>query len=278
MNIEKEFNGLILEIEKASLLAKRYFDADGSQVEVKGDSSPVTEVDKGIEKMLRKYIEEKFPDDAIVGEEDENKDGTSSFVWHIDPIDGTDNFVRKIPFCGVSVARLGDGPEDSFGIVHNPLTGHTFSSLMENGAYENGRVTNLNAEPLGGRYVIAMGPGKTEPWMRQTAYRLREKLAMKFGKSSSYGSTALELAYLSSGRIDGFLTFGLKTYDYAAGLFLVKAAGGKISVFEDDVWAEWTGSVKALCDRHNKTIFASHPDVHDEMTNFIGDPKSHMPS
>lgn len=276
MDIEKLFLELIAEIEGAGKIARAYFDSDNTENEQKTDGSIVTLVDQGIERLLRTFIDKNFPDDSIVGEEEENKIGTSSFVWHIDPIDGTDNFLRKIPFCAVSVARLGDTTEDSFGIIHNPLTGQTFASLMENGVYENKRISKLTAEPLGGRCTISVGRGR-EPWMKIAGYRIKEGLGMRFGKGEGYGSTALELAYLAAGRIDGFLTFGLNSYDYGAGLYLVRAAGGQISVFENGVWQTWEGSLKDLCDRHGKTIFASHPDVHMEMRDFIGDPKDWVP-
>ena len=272
--IESKFHELQAEIKTVSKLAQVYFETDSTKNEQKSDGSVVTEVDQAIERHLRGWIDREFPDDAIVGEEEAGKDGTSGFVWHIDPIDGTDNFLRKIPFCAVSVARLGDTPEDSFGIVHNPLTGQTFSSLMENGAYENERVTNLTAEPLGGKYVITVATTGRDPWMRPAKFALFAGLSQKFGKSISYGSTALELAYVAANRIDGYLTFGLNSYDYGAGLFLVKAAGGAISVFEKGVWQRYEGSIKDLCDTHNKTIFASHPDIHDAVLNFVGDPKA----
>lgn len=270
--IESKFHELQSVIIDASRIARAYFEADSTKSEQKADGSVVTEVDQTIERFLREWIDRNFPDDAIVGEEESNKHGNSGFVWHIDPIDGTDNFLRKIPFCGVSVARLGDGPEDSFGIVHNPLTGQTFGSLMEEGTYENERVTNLTADPLGGRMVISIGRGR-EAWMKSATFNIVKACGDKFGKGAFYGSTALELAYLAAGRIDGFLTYGLNSYDYAAGLFLVKAAGGSISVFENGSWNEHEGSVKDLCAVHGKTIFASHPYVHEEICNFIGDPK-----
>jgi len=273
MDIETAFSKLIEEIEAAGLIARQYFEDDNTENEQKQDGSVVTAVDQGIERLLRTFVDKHFPDDAIVGEEEDNKAGTSGFVWHIDPIDGTDNFLRKIPFCAVSVARLGDTAEDSFGIVHNPLTGQTFASLMEDGVYENKRVRQMSAEGLGGRYITAIGRGR-EPWMRPAMFRLLEALTNKYGGAKTYGSTALELAYVAAGRIDSFLTFGLNTYDYAAGLYLARAAGGQISVFEDGRWQTWERSLKELCDHHGKTIFVSHPAVHEEMRSFIGDPKS----
>lgn len=273
-DIETKFHGLQGVIVEASKLAKDYFDADSTQSEEKADGTFVTQVDQGIERHLRTWIDEHFPDDAIVGEEEEGKDGTSGFVWHIDPIDGTDNFLRKIPFCAVSVARLGDSAEDSFGIVHNPLTNQTFASLMEDGAYENQRITKCTPEPLGGKYVISIGASRKEKWMLSAKLNLFKSVGLKFGRCFSVGSTALELAYVAAGRIDGFLTYGLNTYDYAAGLYLVKAAGGAISVFENDAWKLWEGSIKDLCDEHGKIIFVSHPDIHDEVLDFIGDPQA----
>ena len=273
MNIEPQFHELITEIKRAGIVAHDYFVSDSIKNEQKKDGSVVTEVDQAIEQELRAWIDKNFPEDAIVGEEEEAKDGTSGFVWHIDPIDGTDNFLRKIPFCSISVARLGPDAEDSFGIVYNPLTEQLFASLMEDGAYENERVTNLTAEPLGGKIVVTIGRGRKESWMQTAAFGIQKGVGLKFGRCMPYNCTALELAYLSAGRTDGFLTFGLNSYDYAAGLYLVKAAGGMISVFENDTWSVFEGSLRELCAEHGKTIFASHPDIHCEIRDFIGDPK-----
>lgn len=273
MNTDEKFKLLKTEIEVVSKMARDYFDSADFSNEQKADGSVVTEIDQAIEKRLRSFITENFPDDAVVGEEHEDTPGTSGFVWHIDPIDGTDNFLRKIPFCAVSIARLGDTEEGSFGIVHNPITSHTFASIASGEMFENEHVGKITAEPLGGKYVISVGRGRSETWMAPAARNIIAGCTEEFGKSTAYGSTALELAYLAAGRIDGYLTFGLYSYDYAAGLFLVRAAGGMISVFEDEVWRVWEGSIKDLCVTHGKTIFTSHPDMHLTMRDFIGSPQ-----
>lgn len=273
MNIEEKFQLLIEEVEKASKTARAYFESTDFSNEQKSDGSVVTKIDKEIEVVIRSFITKHFPEDSIIGEEDNDVVGTSSFVWHLDPIDGTDNFLRKIPFCAISIARLGDTAEDSFAIVHNPITDLTFASLMDEGTYENEHLTNLTAEPLGGRFLTCIGAVNTEPWMVSAKQQLMIGCADKFGKGRSYGSTALELAYVSAGRIDAFLTYGLHSWDYAAGLYLVRAAGGTISVFENDEWREWTDSIKELCKEHGKIILVSHPDVHAEVRDFIGNPK-----
>lgn len=272
MTVEDKFHLLLQEVREVSILARNYFESPDFSNEQKTDGSVVTEVDKAIERVIRTFIDTHFPDDAVIGEEEDDKPGTSGFVWHVDPIDGTDNFLRKIPFCAVSIARLGDTAEDSFAIVHNPITNLTFASIMENGTFENEHLTNLTAEPLGGRYTVTVGRGR-QPWMKGAGNNIITACDEKFGRGVRYGSTALELAYVSAGRIDGFLTFGLSSYDYAAGAYLVRAAGGTISVFENGAWSEWTASIKELCAEHGKTIFVSHPDVHCEMRDFIGDPK-----
>lgn len=272
MTTEEKFELLKDEIEVASKLARAYFDSEDFSNEQKEDGSVVTKIDQEIEKVLRDFIGRHFPDDAIVGEEQENKEGTSGFVWHIDPIDGTDNFLRKIPFCCISVARLGDTPEDSFAIIHNPITSHTFSSYGDNGHYENERIVKMTAEPLSGKYAFSVCRGRKK-WMYPAGRNIIAALAAEYGKASGYGSCALEFAYVAAGRIDGLITFGLNTYDYGAGLYLVRAAGGAISVFEDGSWKLYEGSIKDLCDEHGKTIFVSHPDVHMEMRDFIGNPE-----
>jgi myo-inositol-1(or 4)-monophosphatase len=273
MTLEEKFHAFLAEIEMVGQTAREYFDSDNTTSELKADGSAVTTVDKAIEHRIRAFIAKHFPDDAIVGEEEEGVEGGSGFVWHIDPIDGTDNFLRKIPFCAISVARLGDTAEDSFAVVHNPITKHTFSSFVENGVYENTRLARMTAETTGGRETLCIGRGR-ESWMRPAMYNILSAYSNRSHRGASYGSTALEFAYLAAGRIDVVLAYGLQTYDYAAGLYLVKVTGGQISVFADGAWHTWTDSIKELCAVHGRTILASHPDVHERMCNFIGDPRS----
>lgn len=273
MDIHEKFKLLEVEIQSVSKLAKDYFESDDFSNESKHDGSVVTAIDTEVESRLRAFVDTHFPDDAIVGEEQENKAGTSGFVWHIDPIDGTDNFLRKIPFCAVSIARLGDTLEGSFAIVHNPITNHTFASVTDNDVTENERITKCTAEPLGGEYVIGLGRGRDESWMKPAAYGIIEAVGSKYGRCMPYHCSALELAYISAGRIDGYLTFGLHSYDYAAGLYLARSAGASISVFENGIWRYAEESIKAICDTHGKTLFVSHPQIHKEIRDFISDPR-----
>jgi len=273
MNLEQKFRRLVSLIETEGLKARAYFDDNQTTNQQKSDGSVVTQVDRDIEVSLVSFIREEFPDDSIVGEEGENYVGTSDFIWHIDPIDGTDNFLRRIPFCAISVARLGSTTEDSFGIVHNPITQRTFASVMEGGVYENEKIHVLTTDILGGRTVISVARGK-DAWMKSASYNVRKELGMKFGGGMSYGCCSLEIAYVAANRLDGVLTFGLNSYDYGAGIYLVSAAGGMISVFEDGVWSLWTKPLKNLCAEHGKTIFVSHAGIHRAVLDLVGDPRS----
>ena len=272
--IEQKFQDLITHIEAVGQHARDYFDSEDISNELKSDGSVVTRIDQEIETMLRAYVAENFPGDAIVGEEQDDTEGTTGFVWHIDPIDGTSNFLRKIPFCAISVARLGDSNEDSFAIIHNPITKHTFASLMDNGVYENERISVCTAEPLGGTYLMSTGIIAREEWMKKAKVNIQGALAKEFGKHATYSCTALQLAYVAAGRIDGFMTMGLSTYDYAAGLYLARAAGAGISIFEDGHWRVAEESIKEICNKHEAIIFVAHPDVLKRATDLIGDPRS----
>jgi myo-inositol-1(or 4)-monophosphatase len=270
--IEEKFHTLITLIEAQGKKARAYFDDNQTDSEQKADGSVVTQIDKDIEEAIVSFVRAEFPEDTIVGEEGEGYVGTSDFVWHIDPIDGTDNFLRRIPFCAISVARLGSTTEDSFGIIHNPITNQTFAALMDNGVYECSYIHVLNDSFLGGRAMVSIARGQ-EPWMKSAGYNIRKALAMRFGGGNSFGSCALELAYVAANRLDAVMIYGLHSWDYGAGLFLVKAAGGMISVFDNGAWTLWTGTVKDLCAEHGKTMFISHSGIHADALALIGDPR-----
>jgi len=270
---ENKYHEIKNYIIKIGKIASGHFNSGDTTNQLKTDLTVVTKVDKEIETKLIQYIHKNFPNDAIIGEEFGNKSGKSEFVWHIDPIDGTDNFLRKIPFFAISVARLGDNLKNSFGIVHNPITNQTFSTFNETpgNVYENDRLCTLTADPLGGKYIIIISGGHSEPWMKPAKYALMESIGLKYGRGGSYNCVSLELAYIAANRIDANLSFGLKSYDYAAGFFLIKATGGAISIFENGKWKLWTSSLKELCSK-DRITFTSHQDIHQDILEFIGDP------
>ena len=272
--IDAQYHEIERLIEESGKIARDYYFSTDDSNTIKDDKSVVTRIDSEIEDVLVSYIKEHFPHDAIQGEERGASAGDSGFTWHIDPIDGTDNFLRRIPFCSISVARLGPA-EESFGIVHNPIQNQTISSIgdSQGGVYENNNIKHLTASSLGGRYVISICPGRTADWMKPARYALMSALGIKYGKSSSYGSWALELAYIAANRIDAALVFGLYSYDYAAGLFLARSAGASISVFEGGEWQLWTGSMYDLSAKHFRTLLVSHPDIHPDLVNDIGNPE-----
>lgn len=276
MDITKEFHDLKQVMEDAGKHAREYFDSAVNPNTQKEDGSLVTEIDEKIERIIREHVEERFPDDTIVGEEEDTKEGTSGFVWYIDPIDGTDNFVRKIPFFAVTATRLGPTAEDSFSIIHNPVSGQTFASLMEDGTYENEHLCDLTADGIGGKLLINVTAGKKESWMQPARFNLYYPLRDKFGKSGHYNCALLDFAYVAASRVDGFISLGLAAWDSAAGLYLVKAAGGTISAFEDGSWQRYEGSIRDFYGPNydeRKLIFVSHPDIHDQVLDFVGDPK-----
>jgi myo-inositol-1(or 4)-monophosphatase len=274
MTTEAKFVLLKTELQSLSHTAREYFESDDFSNEQKTDGSNVTAVDEAVEKSIRSFITKHFPDDSIVGEEEESVEGSSGYIWHVDPIDGTDNFLRKIPFCAISVARLGDSDDETFAIVHNPITNLTFSSFCGASTCENEHLTNLAAEPLGGRFTVSISSRSDGTAMAKAKYNLIAGFAEAFGRCCAYGSCALEMAYVSAGRIDAFLTFGLSSWDYAAGAYLIRAAGGVISVYENGEWKEWTGTIKELCSTETRTILVSHRDVHQKVVDFVGELES----
>lgn len=266
------FRALQKEVQSAGELAREYFNSSSMENKQKTDGSVVTEIDRAIEERLFQYIRSHFPEDSIVAEEGNGHQGESSYVWYIDPIDGTDNFFRRIPFTAISVARLGDEAEDSFAIVYNPITNQLFSSAMDEGVYENTRVQNLHNNMEGGRAIVSVCRGK-EQWMKTATYNLQKRFGVELGKGTAYGCCALEIAYIAANRIDGVLVFGLNQYDYAGGLYLVQSAGGQISVWQEGEWNLWTGSIKELCALPDCTLFASHAGIHEKVLEIVGDPR-----
>ena len=198
--------------------------------EHKGRIDLVTEFDRRSEALLLERIRTRFPDHAILAEESGGSGAAPGFRWIIDPLDGTTNFAHNYPFFCVSIGVEHQG-ELVAGVIHDPIRGETFAGALGAGATLDGEpirvsaITELQAALLvsGFHYSIRERP---EP----TLSLFREFLLRAQGVRRD-GSAALNLCYLACGRFDGFWEARLSPWDMAAGVLIVREAGGVVTNF-----------------------------------------------
>jgi len=210
--------------QKGGEVLSRYFEMIGLEREIKDDKSFVTKADKEAEEAIVSYIKDKHPDHGFLGEEGSNTHTDAEYVWVIDPLDGTKNFVNGIPIFAVSIALLRNG-KVAVAVVYNPITRSMYSAELGKGAQYNGKKVTVSKQSAD-MGVTTFGPGQKDKETLNSFFTSAEK----FFKSKRYlGCTALELGYVARGGTEGFICIGLKKWDYAAGVLLVTEAGGKIT-------------------------------------------------
>ncbi|TYO94436.1 inositol monophosphatase family protein [Desulfallas thermosapovorans] len=195
-------------------------------------SDLVTEVDRQAEAGITGLIRRHFPGHAVVGEEQQGNytgEPGGNITWYIDPLDGTTNFVFGLPFCAVSIAMAEHGIP-VLGVIHDPLREETFTAVRGDGARLNGSPINTDKSiaTLDQSLLVTGYPGNinNRPRMHRVNYK---EVIDRCNNLRALGSAALELAYIASGRLTGFWEVSLKPWDVAAGMVLVKEAGGEVS-------------------------------------------------
>lgn len=199
----------------------------------------VTEVDKGAEQMIRKLILTHFPDHEILGEEgvapgaaacaaavEEARD--AEYLWIIDPIDGTTNFVHGFPFFCVSIALAYKG-EVIIGVIYDPMRDEMFVAEKGKGAYMHGNPTHVSAESTLDESVIAVGFNPDREVAGAINLKGISALAGQTRSLRAGGSAALHLAYVAAGRLSGYYEVNLNAWDTAAGVLLVTESGGIVT-------------------------------------------------
>lgn len=188
-------------------------------------TDPVTEGDRAAEAIVVDGIAAARPDDAIIGEEGTERTGTSGLAWHIDPIDGTTNYLYGIPAYSVSVA-VGAGDVMLCGTVYNPVTDELFEATTGAGATLNGRPI----APTTGRglpeALVATGFGYRADRRRGQA-RVVAELLPDIRDIRRFGSAALDLCSVACGRVDAYYEVGLNLWDFAAGALIAREAGAR---------------------------------------------------
>ena len=212
-SISPNLNIMIKAAEKASkILIRDFGEVEKLQVSVKGPADFVTNSDKKVEKILIEELNKAKKNYSILSEEIgkiENSDKDN--FWIIDPIDGTTNFLHGVPHFAISIA-LRNKNEIISGLIYDPIKNEIFYAEKDNGAFLNNQRIRVSSKKNLNECLFASG-GKKE---------IKSKLNIR--KS---GSAALDLAYVASGRFDGYFQNELNLWDIAAGLILVTEAGGK---------------------------------------------------
>jgi len=202
------------------------------KVEEKAQNDYVSEVDRNAEQEIISAISRAYPEHGFICEESDAIREDSEYVWVIDPLDGTTNFLRGIPHYAVSIACLHKGKLEH-AVVYNPVTREEFTASRGAGAQINGRrirVTGLTS--LEGALIGTGIPFRAHKDEMLPSYlKTLGELASKTAGIRRPGSAALDLAYVAAGRYDGFWEMGLQQWDMAAGALLVLEAGGLVSDF-----------------------------------------------
>jgi myo-inositol-1(or 4)-monophosphatase len=231
----------------------------------KGIADFVTYVDREAEAEIVAHIRRAFPDHAILAEESADGDAAhhthtanSGWMWIVDPLDGTTNYLHQYPMYCASIALLHDGEPVAAAVVCG-ASGEEWTSARGDGTYKDGKPISVSATERIERALIGTGfpfklPHILPQYLQQFEHIIRRVSDIRRG-----GSAALDLCYVANGYLDGFWELDLRPWDYAAGALMIQEAGGMISGL--DGAPEWTAQ--------GGGIIAGNPYVYDQIVRML---------
>lgn len=227
------------------------------EIEYKGDINLVTEVDRACEEKIIRIIQASFPDHDILAEEGSATRKDSVFKWIIDPLDGTTNFAHAYPLFCVSIALEVEG-EIVGAVVYEPLREELFKAYKGCGAFLNDKSIHVSQKRKINDSMLATGFAYNIREARENNLDHFRNMLLKSQAVRRDGVAAIDLCYLACGRYDGFWELNLFPWDTAAGILIVKEAGGLVSRFDGSGYTVY-----------EKDILASNSLIHDEMVETI---------
>jgi myo-inositol-1(or 4)-monophosphatase len=251
-------------VRRAGALQREAF-GGSFRIDKKGTIDLVTEVDVAVERMIRALIGQRHPTHAVLGEEMGGPASPAPAIWMCDPIDGTTNFAHGLPVFCSSVALEVDGVLE-VAAVYDPMRDELFTASRGEGTFLNGtRLEVSRTATLIDALLVTGFPYS----VHQTLEQMVALFARFLSESRSVrrlGSAALDLCYVAAGRFDGFWEQGLHPWDIAAGVLLVREAGGRVTDLGGGDF-----------DLRSGRILATNGAVHDEMTRLIAGDTSSRP-
>ncbi len=230
---------------------------DKDDIEEKGIHNLVTYVDKQSEKKLVNALGKILPEAGFIAEEDDTLIRSNKLNWVIDPLDGTTNFIHRIPLFAISIALM-DGNEVILGVIYEINLKECFYAWKDSAAFLNGNKINVSNTTKLDNSLLATGFPYYDYTMLDQYLNLFKDLMRTSRGVRRLGSAAVDLAYVACGRFELFYEYGLQSWDVAAGALIVKQAGGQVTDFK--------GSNNFI---FGKQLIASNKHTHNEFTKKI---------
>ncbi len=252
-----DMNVMIRAAEKAArALVRDFGEVEQLQVSRKGPADFVSAADRKAEETLFNELSTARPDFGFLMEERGGVNENAENRWIIDPLDGTTNFLHGLPHWAISIALEKKG-EIVAGIVYDPIKDEMFRAERGGGAFMRNRRLRISGRTNAEECVIACADTRRPEW-RDIFLNDLGRVTEKFPVFRRYGSAALDLAYVAAGRFDGFWERHLHPWDVAAGMLIVKEAGGYCTTFDQK------GSAV-----YEKTLLASNGHIHEDLRKLL---------
>jgi histidinol phosphatase-like enzyme (inositol monophosphatase family) len=224
--------------------------------EFKADDSPVTQADRGVETLVRTYLNEHFPDHGIFGEEHGIEGADRQRMWIVDPIDGTRSFLSGHPLFGFLLGHLENGVPD-IGVIGMPALNEIFLGVKGKGATLNGNAIQSSDQTLLDQSILYINEGEK---IYRDHPRIFDRLT-KAGQTRRFGYDCYPHALLAAGHVDAVVDYDLQPYDYLPLLAVVQEAGG--------VMTDWDGMPLNL-QSDGRVLSAATPELHARLLAQVG--------
>lgn len=256
MNNPNKIKGVaVLAAKKAGQeLVKRYRSFDRNTVKLKAHHEILTQADLVSEKIIIREIKKNFPEHRILSEEKGRSGTAGDFLWIIDPLDGTTNFSIHNPLWNISIG-IAYKNKLIVGVIYAPVLSELYTVLVGNGAKMNGKKIKVSSHIKKALHTFCHG--RDDKYVKKALkyYRYQKLNGLD---CRQLGSAAIELAYVASGRIESFMIPGVNPWDVAAGVLMVREAGGKVTDFKGREW-----------NLKSKDILATNGKVHKEILRVV---------
>ena len=250
-NFREELDTAKKAAKEASKIIRDYASRTSFDIKLKGKNDLVTDADVNSEKKIIEVIQKAFPNDQILAEESKKRSSIpEDRIWIVDPIDGTTNFAHSFPVYCVSIA-LWENREPKVGLVYEVANDELFTAITGEGAYLNGKEIHISQNNNPDSSLIGTGFPYNNLNLVDNYLKLFKRMMEKTHGVRRPGSAAWDLCNVACGRFEGFYEYGLSPWDVAAGVLIIKEAGGMIT--------DWRGEDDWL---FGQRIIAGNESVH----------------